>query len=152
MQVLEDVTINQLATIQEQAISLTSPVGGESWLVGSVQPITWVTTAGMGDLRLEYSTDGGASYATIVETTANDGSYDWTVPAAVSGSCVVRISDPVSGAQVTSKPFAITLTPAMQLSGTVAGAAGGGGQQVVLWSDQPLWVINREMLALLGGV
>ncbi len=61
-------------------LSVTSPNGGESWTAGSVHNITWTTTGTVANVKIEVSTDGGSNYTTIVASTANTGSYSWTVP------------------------------------------------------------------------
>jgi len=82
-----------VAKIYENSITLTAPNGGESWHVGFHQDITWETEGKVGNVRIEYSTDSGTTWAEIVASTENDGIYNWIVPNAVSTSCLVRVSD-----------------------------------------------------------
>src|SRR5206468_8865677 len=68
---------------QAPAVAVTSPNGGEAWAVGSSQTLTWNATdnAGVANVDLAYSTDGGATYPNAIATgIANSGSYAWTVP------------------------------------------------------------------------
>ncbi|MFI5168196.1 MAG: right-handed parallel beta-helix repeat-containing protein [Thermoanaerobaculales bacterium] len=74
-------------------ITLLSPNGGESWMVGSSHTITWTSLGTIANVKIEYSTNSGASYTTVIGSTANDGSYTWTVPNTPSASCLVRVSD-----------------------------------------------------------
>ena len=74
-------------------IIVTSPNGGENWVVGSTHDITWLSGGEVGDVKIEYSTDDQATWTVIVEATGNDGSYAWTVPDAVSTTCWVRVSE-----------------------------------------------------------
>ncbi len=54
---------NLFTTTPAKALVLTSPNGGEIWQEGTEQQITW-ESAGIGvtDVRIEYSTDHGASF------------------------------------------------------------------------------------------
>jgi hypothetical protein len=74
-------------------ITVTSPNGGESWNAGSTHTITWSGTGSVGNVKIEYSTNDGSSWSTITSSTANDGSYSWTVPGVSSSQCLVRISE-----------------------------------------------------------
>lgn len=75
------------------SITVTAPNGGESWEVGSSHAIKWSTTGTVGNVKIDYSTNGGGSWTSITSSTANDGSYTWTVPNAVSSSCRVKVSE-----------------------------------------------------------
>jgi len=77
----------------DSELTLISPNGGEKLEAGSLRPITWSGGERVRDVKLEYSTDNGTSYRTIVERFSNVGTYPWRVPAELSGSCLVRISD-----------------------------------------------------------
>ena len=75
-------------------ISVTSPNGGEEWGVGSTQNITWDITGSIANVKLEYSSDGGANYTLIdSQVTASTGSYSWTIPDAITNNAYVKISD-----------------------------------------------------------
>ncbi len=74
-------------------LTLVSPNGGENWAVGTVQPILWNSTGTLASVKLEYSSDNGANWTTIVAATANDGGHDWAIPNAVSSQALVRVSD-----------------------------------------------------------
>lgn len=75
------------------AITVTSPNGGESWQVGSSHSITWTSTGIKGDVKLEYSTNNGISWITITPVTDNDGIQTWTIPDAISGTCLIRVKE-----------------------------------------------------------
>ncbi|MGC9554461.1 MAG: S8 family serine peptidase, partial [Thermoplasmatota archaeon] len=75
------------------SITVTDPNGGEILQAGTTFDITWTTTPGDGTITgvdLEYSTDGGSSYTSIVTDTADDGLYTWTVPDDASTTCLLR--------------------------------------------------------------
>ncbi|MCK9211454.1 MAG: T9SS type A sorting domain-containing protein [Ignavibacteriaceae bacterium] len=74
-------------------IVLTSPVGGENWLAGSFQNITW-TSSGVTNVKLEYTTNNGTSWDTIITSTpASAASYLWNIPNKPSTHCKVKVSD-----------------------------------------------------------
>jgi hypothetical protein len=91
-------------------LSLTSPNGGESWEVGEKQWIEWSSTGTVGNVKLEYSTNGGSSWTTISSSTSNDGLYWWTVPNAVSSNCKVKVSEASDGSpsDTSNSVFSIT--------------------------------------------
>ncbi|PWB81124.1 MAG: hypothetical protein C3F08_02710, partial [Candidatus Methylomirabilota bacterium] len=74
------------------SIIVMSPNGGESWTAGSIQPIQWATSGIVGGIKIEYSTDGGGTFAEIIASTPNSGRFDWTVPNPPSLTCLIRVS------------------------------------------------------------
>jgi hypothetical protein len=75
-------------------IVVTSPNGGEVWLVDSTYDITWLSENFTGaNVNLEFSTDAGANWIPIISTTPNDGVYSWIIPNSISNSCRVKVSD-----------------------------------------------------------
>jgi hypothetical protein len=76
-----------------KSITVTSPNGGELWVITSTPTITWNSTGLIPNVRIQYSTDNGASWTTIVSSTDNTGSYPWTIPNVPSTQCLVRITD-----------------------------------------------------------
>src|SRR5438094_970189 len=96
--------------VQPDLISatLTRPVGGETWQVGDAQNITCNYScqgSPCGNLKLEYSTNGGSTWSLIADPVingvngscalgGNTGCYAWTIPgSAVSSTAKVRLSD-----------------------------------------------------------
>ena len=83
-------------------IEVTTPAGGEEWIVGSLQTISWTPTgfAAGEQVKIEYSDDGGSSFPGTGDYVINSSisasalSYDWAIPTTVSLSsqCVVRNS------------------------------------------------------------
>ncbi len=92
------------------SLTLTYPNGGENLSGGDVESITWESTGtGVPDVRLEYSTDGGTNWETIIASTTNDGSYSWTVPSTPSTTCLVRVSDATDGDPVSQSNAVFTI-------------------------------------------
>ncbi len=90
-------------------LSVISPNGGESLTFGSVFEIQWTSANTSGLVKLELSTDGGASYSLIAGAETDDGSYHWTVPNVLSSNCLVRISDHADPGcvDVSDNPFSL---------------------------------------------
>ncbi|MCX5702216.1 MAG: hypothetical protein NTW64_04485, partial [Candidatus Omnitrophica bacterium] len=74
--------------------TISQPNGSEVWAVGSLQDINWGTAGTVGNVKLEYSTNGGSSYPyVIVDSVTNTNTYPWTIPDAVSITVRVKVSD-----------------------------------------------------------
>jgi hypothetical protein len=75
-------------------ISVARPDGGETCYAGKYAPIHWTSSGSFSTVKLEYSTDGGSSWAVITASTTNDGDYCWSVPSGVSNTTSkVRITN-----------------------------------------------------------
>ncbi len=74
-------------------IELTSPNGGESFASGASTSVTWSATGTVGNVRIEVSTNGGASWSSVEDSTAKDSSATVTFPSTNSGSCLVRVME-----------------------------------------------------------
>ncbi len=80
-------------TIPQPSVTVTSPNGGESWIFGTSESITWTAT-NVANVSIEYSNNGGAGWTVITSSvSASTGSYPWSVPNTPSTSCLVRITD-----------------------------------------------------------
>jgi|GEM_PF-1303859 len=82
-----------ITTTSYAAITVISPNGGEILYTGSTYEISWTSIGVVGNVNIEYSTNNGTSWAEIVESTSNDGLYEWTVPDDPSVDCLIRISE-----------------------------------------------------------
>ncbi len=121
---------SQVATVivsTNVSLTLTSPVGGETLMGGSVQHITWRSVA-TGSVNLYYSVNGGETWHKIntdgaVQSTEERWErYPWTVPDEPTADARVKVSD--YGNESThslSEPFTI-----VSVAVTPRGAVGGG--------------------------
>lgn len=73
-----------------QAINLTSPNGGESWIANTNHNITW-TSQNVPFVNLEYSIDSGLTWLSIANNITNTGNYNWQVPLPASTHCFVKV-------------------------------------------------------------
>jgi hypothetical protein len=96
-----------------ESISITSPAGGESWQVGDVESITWTSYGGVGNVKIEFSSDNKSSWTTLTNSTTNDGVYAWTIPNTPSSNCFIKISESVDGnpSNTNFNPFSIISIP-----------------------------------------
>lgn len=74
-------------------LNLTSPNGGEAWLTGIPNSITW-TSENITSTRIEYTTNDGNTWNIISNATqASSGIYNWLIPNLNSTQAKIRISD-----------------------------------------------------------
>jgi len=76
-------------------VKVTSPNGGENWLVGSYQSIEWETfLLSESNVTIELSVDGGTSWEeTISANTVNDGTATWRVMAYSGNQLRIRVTN-----------------------------------------------------------
>ena len=94
-------TINDVSNanfnIVPRSITITSPNGGENWIVGDVNNIMWTSVGLSENVRIEINrTYPSASWSDITASTANTGSYPWTVNLPTSSTARIRISGAVT--------------------------------------------------------
>ena len=72
---------------------ILAPVQGAVWKIGETMPIKWETRDISGDVSISISREGGKpeTFEPIIETTGNDGSFDWDIEGAKSVNCVLKI-------------------------------------------------------------
>ncbi|WP_299892581.1 Ser-Thr-rich GPI-anchored membrane family protein, partial [uncultured Lacinutrix sp.] len=75
----EDIS-DAVFTITPAPPVLTYPNGGETLDSGCSYTIQWDTSTLYTSVRLDYSSDNGDTWNTIVNGTSNDGSYSWSTP------------------------------------------------------------------------
>ena len=85
------------------AITLSSPNGGEEVDASSTYAITWTSTGSNITLvELYYSIDGGSTYTSIIADEANDGTYSWVVPDVESTLASIRVEGSDSSSVIDS--------------------------------------------------
>ena len=122
-------------TVLLDAILVMSPNGGETWPARTVQPIQWATSGIVGDVRIEYSTDGGSTFEEIVIATPNDGSYEWTVENVSSATCLVRVSE-TDGVPTDTSDAAFTIAGVPEIAVT---SPNGGERWTVGSTHEVTW-------------
>jgi len=80
-------------------IVVTKPQGGEVWTNGSTHEINWDSYGITGTVDISYSTNNGADWL-MIDNTTDSGSFVWQLPGAVdSNQCLVAVEPniPVPG-------------------------------------------------------
>jgi hypothetical protein len=79
-----------------ERITVIAPNGNEVWYTGNTVTITWSSENLSDNISIELY-DSGSLESIISASTANDGSYSWTIPEALpsGGSRIIRISSTV---------------------------------------------------------
>jgi len=108
---------------QQPGITMLTPLGGEEWQVGTVHNITWKNFMTVGNVKIEYSTNGKQTWQTIASSVTNNLKYSWTIPNTPSTNCYVRLSEASDGTPnyTNYKAFSIVTdspVPAISLSRT----------------------------------
>jgi len=94
-------------------LSLDYPAGGENFVTGIVETISWgemYTSA----VNIEYSTNGGTDWISIADSVpAAAGTYAWTIPPTPTTDGFVRVSNADGGnaSATNTAPFSIILDP-----------------------------------------
>lgn len=142
---------NEVFTIN--SLLLLSPIGGETWLSGTVQEIKW-EFGEVSAVKLEFTTDNGVRWITIESNyPAAAKSYLWTTPKTQSTQCYIRISS-------VENPSVFDISPsAFEIRGTgikLLSPAGGenwetGVKHNILWSSVNVDFIDIEY-TVDGGV
>jgi len=110
---VSDVSDN-LFSIKSMSITILYPNGGEIFCGNTSQIILWSSQNFTGNVKIEYSTNGGTNWSLIVASTINNGSQTWTVPNISSDSCRIKISDATDGnpTDMSDTNFSINTIPA----------------------------------------
>jgi|GEM_PF-6577441 len=133
----------------DPAVRLVYPNGGENLeIVGSPVNIKW-TSVYIANVNLEYSTDNGSTWETIVENfEAVKNSYTWTVPNTInSAQCKLKISDvpPGTASDESDAVFTINSTPEITLVSPNGGEElKSGGVKTISWKTRNILNVKLE--------
>jgi PKD repeat protein len=92
-------------------IKMVYPTGGESFVPGTKEWIRWDASAGSQAFALQYSVNDGSTWVNIATPTSSARSYEWTVPAALTGKARVRVTRGIFSDD-SEFPFSIAPLPA----------------------------------------
>lgn len=87
---VSDTTFN-VGLVAPTGITVTSPNGGENLPWGSTHTITWNSSGTVDSVDIYVSYNNGASYLKLADNEANDGSYQWQLPAFQIVNSLVKI-------------------------------------------------------------
>lgn len=74
-------------------LAVTAPNGGEHWFTGTQQTIAWTSSGTSGNVKIELTRNGGASWEMLFASTPDDHSQLWLVTGPASNNCWLKISD-----------------------------------------------------------
>lgn len=149
-------------------LTLTAPVGGEAWQVGTTRWIQW-QSAQVNAVSIDWQSAPGAWTALADSVPASEGVFSWTLPNAPTAQARVRVRERSGSARDSSAaPFTITVphfaaSPALLSFGpvTVGSAAAdtlhiantGNAPIMISWiaSDRPAFSIGRTWMTLAAG-
>ncbi len=95
-----------------QALTVTSPNGGENWQYGTTHDITW-NAFGTGNVRIEYKTTPSGAYQTIAASVPGSaGMYTWAIPNVKTTQARVRIAEASDNSPIDSSNANFTLSVA----------------------------------------
>jgi hypothetical protein len=83
---------NASFVINPPSITITYPNGGEPHVAGTNDVILWNSSGVTGNVKIEYSTNGGVTWLPIYNSTENDGSAPWTVQGPPTNAARIRIT------------------------------------------------------------
>ncbi len=132
-----DMSDSLFSILEPKSITVTSPNGGEKWIVGSTHKITWNSSFISSDIKIELTRNNGAEWETLSPTEANDGVYEWTVTEPISAQCLVRLSSTDGEATDRSdNPFTISEKPMISILSPNGGEVWSiGSNQSINWTS-----------------
>lgn len=124
---------------QTSEVVLLSPNGGEAWQVGSVQAITYSTSGSTSNVRIDYSTDNGATW-NVVTTSTSGGTFSWTIPNTPSTNCLVKVENSSNNCKFDISDTLFTIVPGTPVF-TVTSPNGGESlfptnTHTITWTSQ----------------
>ena len=134
--------------LPQPTITVTAPNGGENLVSGNKTNITWVSTY-LDSVKLEYTTNNGASWVEIAATTSSDGMYGWTVPGVSSALCKIRVSDAKDNAPSDLSDNNFTISQSQLKKVTITSPNGGekweaGSSQNITWTSDAVDSVQIE--------
>ncbi|MBI4929768.1 MAG: PKD domain-containing protein, partial [Bacteroidetes bacterium] len=93
------------------SITVTSPNGGENWVVCSTHNITWSANATSGNYDIDYSSNNGVTWNVVIANYATvNGTYAWTTPSTPTVQGLIRVKDSGNGALVDQSNAVFTIS------------------------------------------
>ncbi|MBS3949512.1 MAG: amidase domain-containing protein [Peptococcaceae bacterium] len=91
-------------------LTVTSPNGGEQWVRGSTETITWSSVGLGGNVRIDLSTNGGANWQTIISSAPNNGIAYWVVNSVSTTQARIRVVSLVDSTYSDTSNAGFTIT------------------------------------------
>ena len=121
-------------------ITVTAPVDQDKFMIETSQTIKWISPYYSGNVKIEYSTNGGTDWNTITESTLDDGSFNWvSIPDAPTNNGKIKISDASDGIPAVLSQGAFYIITLGDVN-----ANGGVGIEDVVYLVNYLWRSGPE--------
>ncbi|MEO0237385.1 MAG: hypothetical protein ABIN35_04045 [candidate division WOR-3 bacterium] len=131
-------------TIKKPEIKIVKINGNDTLIASNKYPIVWQTEGTISNVNIEYSTNNGTTWNTIVTNTPNDGSYVWTVPSTPSSNYRLKITN---SSDVTS--YDISDTTFVVKSPQINLLSPNGGEEFKTGEKYPvLWNSNSDFASV----
>jgi hypothetical protein len=116
-----------------QAVTVTSPNGGELWSGGSVHDITWTST-NLALAHVEYRKSPGDPWQLVAEVPGYQKRYAWTLPHDATSGASVRVRDAWDGdpEDSSNSDFTIGLAQIAETPASLDFATHEAGSQTLL--------------------
>ena len=87
-------TVQDFAVSEPPSVTVNLPDGQENRKAGSSIIIGWTATDNVGvtSIDIAYLVDGGTTYQTMATGISGSETYNWTIPATLSGACLVKVT------------------------------------------------------------
>ena len=135
---------NMSTTLPATPVRILTPNGGENWIAGTTQNITYVYGSGTSQVLLESSVDSLVTWTNISGWTTANGSYGWVVPNVPSSKVFVRIT----GNQYNGCDYDVSDAKST-ITSTVAVTSPNGGESWQATVGSPISSINISNAPLL---
>ncbi len=138
-----------------QTITVTDPHSGDTWNKGNTYTIRWTKSGSMNANVKIRLMQGGRKVLAITDSTANDGSYSWTVPSSVAnGSYYIRVKTIDNAVYDDGEVFTISDQPAANI--TVTDPHSGdtwnkGNTYTIRWTKSGSMNANVKIRLMQGG-
>jgi hypothetical protein len=122
----------------DSSVTVTVPNGGETWAIGTMQAVQWTSSGLTGDVKIELSRNGGASFTeTLFASTTNDGSENWTVTGPTTSTARIKISSVANPAiaDTSNANFSIVQPTITVLSPNGGETWSTGSSQTIQWNS-----------------
>ena len=134
-----------MASNLPDTIRVISPNGGESLYPTTTTIISW-SYRNIDNIKLEYSTDNGSNWKTIVsEIPASQLNYNWSIPNTPSSECLIKISSTTKGINDVSNAKFTIAAASLSLTYPNGGESFGAGTgQYIEWDFSSVSTVKVE--------
>ncbi len=136
-------------------ITVLYPNGGETFEFGDGVNIQWTASAGIANVDIYYSSDGGGVWNNVVSgVSAAGGSYLWSAPSVESDQYLVRVEDAADSTtfDVSDNFFEVVPTPSLDLTYPLGGEHFLIGDTIeIAWNATGVTAIDIYFSANLGA-